>query len=86
VEGSIQAPTGRLVVMGCTDYEPDADRFAVPPGPLRLRVSRSNLDLATRTGVDSDQNPGTAEQVRIQIWPAPLAPATVLKRWHPNRR
>jgi hypothetical protein len=35
VEGSIEVRSGRLVVMGCTDYEPDAVRFAVPAGWLR---------------------------------------------------
>ena len=27
VEGSLEVPSGRLVVMGCTDYEPEAARF-----------------------------------------------------------
>ena len=48
VEGSIQVPSGWLVVMGCTDHQPDAARFAVAPGSVRLRVSRSNLDIAAR--------------------------------------
>ncbi|MEV0273814.1 hypothetical protein AB0H43_34000 [Hamadaea sp. NPDC050747] len=43
---SLRCASGRLVVMGCTDYEPDADRIAVPVGPLRLRASRCNLDAA----------------------------------------
>jgi hypothetical protein len=86
VEASIQVPSGRLVVMGCTDYQPDAARFAVAPGSVRLRVSRSNLDVAAQLDIDSDKSPATMERVRIQIWPAPSAPLAVLKRWRADRR
>ncbi len=40
VEGSLQVSSGRLVVMGCTDFEPDAARFEVPPGWVRARVAK----------------------------------------------
>jgi hypothetical protein len=86
VEGGIHVASGRLVVMDCTDYQPDAARFAVAPGSVRLRVSRSNLDLATRSDIDSDQSPATVERVGIQVWSAPPSPLTVLKRWRPDRR
>lgn len=86
VEGSVEVRSGRLVVMGCTDYEPDAVRFAVPTGLLRIRVTKSNLDAAARLGVRSDEDPDTTERIRIQVWPSePPEPTVVLKRWHPHQ-
>jgi hypothetical protein len=82
VEASLKTESGRLVVMGCTDYEPDAARFEVPPGWLRLRASRSNLDTAAALDVDSGKAPETMERVRIQVWPADPKDVTVIKRWN----
>jgi hypothetical protein len=82
VEASLAGESGRLVVMGCTDYEPDAARFGVPPGWLRLRASRSNLGTAAALDIDSAKAPETMERVRIQVWPAAPADATVVKRWN----
>jgi len=81
VEGSIEVRSGRLVVMGCTDFEPDAVRVTVPEGWLRIRVARSNLEAATRLGIHSDKERATTEHVRVQLWPAASAPPAVLKRW-----
>jgi hypothetical protein len=85
VEGSVEVRSGRLVVMGCTDYEPDAVRFAVPAGWLRIRVAKSNLEVAARLDVDSDEDPDTMERNRIQVWPSAPEPTVVLKRWHPQQ-
>ncbi len=82
VEASLKSESGRLVVMGCTDYEPDAVRIGVAPGWLRLRASRSNLDTASALDIDSAETPGTIERVRIQVWPAAPADVTVVKRWN----
>ena len=81
VEGSLQVRSGRLVVMGCTEHEPDAARFDVPTGWLRMRASGSNLATAGRAGVGSDEDPATTERLRIQVWPAPQQPAVVIRRW-----
>lgn len=80
VEGSLRVSSGRLVVMGCTDFEPDAARFSVPPGWMRVRVAKSNMAAAYAADIDSD-DPATMEQLEIQIWPAAAAPAVALKRW-----
>ena len=81
VEASICCSSGQLVVMGCTDFEPDARRFPVVTGWLRLRASQSNLDRAYRAGIDSDEDPQTMERLRLQAWPAAQAPVVVVKRW-----
>jgi hypothetical protein len=85
VEASLRSDSGRLVVMGCADYEPDAARFAVPAGWLRLRVAKSNVDQACALGIDSDEVPETMERLRIQVWPAEPAPAVVVKQWSQPR-
>ncbi|MEW2142553.1 hypothetical protein AB0869_07015 [Micromonospora vinacea] len=81
VEGSMQVRSGRIVVMGCTDYEPDAARIRVLVGPVRVRVASGNLAEAERLGVDSDEAPQTMERLRVQIWPAPSEKPVVVKRW-----
>ena len=83
VEGSLRVPSGRLVVMGCTDYEPDAARFPVPPGEIRVRAAGSNLAEAERLGVDSDEAPETMERLSVRVWPASSCDPVVLKRWSP---
>lgn len=83
VEGSLQVPSGRLVVMGCTDYEPEAARFGIPAGPVRVRAARRTLSEAERLGIDSDDDPATMERLRLQVWPAPQADPVVIKRWKP---
>ncbi len=84
VEGSVYVPSGRLVVMGCTDYEPEAHRFDVPAGWIRVRASRSNLAIANSLGVESNKDPTTMERILLQLWPAPTAPTVLLKRWTPK--
>lgn len=86
VEGSVKVRSGRLVVMGCSDYEPDAVRFGVPVGWLRMRVSRSNLEVAARLGIESDEDRANMQRIRIQVWPSAPQPPVVHKRWRPSRR
>ncbi|MFJ3339513.1 hypothetical protein [Streptomyces sp. NPDC086766] len=81
VEATLSVSLGRLMVLGCTDYAPDAATFEVPPGWNRVRVSRSNLARATQADIDSDESPETTEKIRIQVWPAAELPAKVIKRW-----
>jgi hypothetical protein len=81
VEASLRSDSGRLVVMGCTDYEPEAARFDVPTGWLRLRVAKSNLDQAYALDIDSAKVPETMERIRIQVWPAEPVESVVVKRW-----
>ncbi|MET7912712.1 hypothetical protein ABZS98_31510 [Streptomyces avermitilis] len=81
VEASLDVSSGRLVVLGCTDYAPDAATFEVASGWNRVRVSRGNLARAAQADVDSDESPKTTEKIRIQVWAAPESPATITKRW-----
>ncbi|MFF4821939.1 hypothetical protein ACFY20_02590 [Streptomyces sp. NPDC001312] len=81
VEATLNVSLGRLMVLGCTDYAPDAATFEVPPGSNRVRVSRSNLARAAQADIDSDESPETTEKIRIQVWPAAELPAKIIKRW-----
>ncbi|MFD8707692.1 hypothetical protein ACFV1W_34770 [Kitasatospora sp. NPDC059648] len=75
VEASLSISSGRVVVKGCTDYLPDAARFEIPAGAIRVRASRSYLDAPDCTdGVDA------TEFVRLQFWPGPLAGPRVIRR------
>ncbi|MFI6944316.1 hypothetical protein ACIBI4_34100 [Streptomyces sp. NPDC050418] len=81
VEAGLHVSRGRLTVMGCTDYGPDAASFEVHPGWNRVRVSQSNLARAAEADIDSDLSPETMERVRVQVWPSAEAPLRVIKRW-----
>jgi hypothetical protein len=83
VEGAFEVRSGTVVVMGCTDYFPEAARFGVPAGWTRIRASGSNLDAAARAQVDSDEDPATTERVLIQLWPGEPGPTIVRQRWTP---
>lgn len=80
VEASFHTPSGRLVVMGCTDYLGDAARFDAPADWTRARASRRNLAAAVRW-LESYEEPEATEELRLQIWPAPFSPPHVVKRW-----
>ncbi|MGW1976688.1 hypothetical protein [Streptomyces sp. NPDC001889] len=84
VEASLHTPSGRLIVMGCTDYLDDAARFDVPAGWTRARASRRNLAAAVRRS-ESDEEPEATEEVRLQVWPAPFSAPHIVKRWPPSQ-
>ncbi|WP_308368686.1 hypothetical protein [Streptomyces sp. ISL-36] len=85
VEASLNLTSGRLVVLGCTDYLPGAARFDMPAGWTRIRASRRNLAAAVHAGMGSDEAPETTEQLRLQAWPAPYSQPHIIKRWtHPD--
>lgn len=69
------------VDVGCTEYLPDAARFDMPAGRIRVRASRRNLAAAVHAGIESDEVPGTTEQLRLQAWPAPFTAPHIIKRW-----
>ena len=66
-ECSLDVPTGRIVLAGCTDYFPDAARIEVPPAVYRARIPYGALDTVSANGLDGD------DRYRVQLWPAPCA-------------
>jgi hypothetical protein len=73
-ECSIDVPSGRLVVAGCTDYFPDAARIELPPGPYRARVYYGNLSSLSKNGLNGD------DHYRVILWESKLGPLQTLKR------
>ncbi|MEU7876279.1 hypothetical protein [Dactylosporangium sp. NPDC049140] len=72
-ECSLRSPSGRLRLTCPTYGEHDGDRFDVPAGGLRLRVSLTHelLTAQSRTG--------SPFPLRLQLWPAPPKPPVVVK-------
>lgn len=79
VEGSIELKSGRVVVMGCTEYFPHARRFDVQPGTYRV--------LAVMVGIDSIKNEWdpAGDKYMVYLWPGPARPPQLLKHWNSDR-
>ena len=76
VEAGFDCPSGKLVVAGMTDYEPDAARLAVKAGPLGVRVNFAGLDTLSEDELDGD------DRYVVQLWPeAQPEGVQVLKGW-----
>lgn len=73
-ECSLEVPSGKIVVAGCTDYFPDARRIIVEPGTYRARISYSDLDTLSEDGLDGD------DKYTIALWLADAIEPKVLKR------
>jgi hypothetical protein len=73
-ECSLEAPTGRIVIAGCTDYFPDAARIEVKPGTYRARISYGSLDTLSEDGLDG------SDHYRVQIWQATAIEPRVIKQ------
>jgi len=73
-ECSIDVPTGRLVIAGCTDYFAEASRIEVEPGCYRARVYYGSLASLSDDGLDGD------DHYRIVLWRGEPIPPRVLKR------
>ena len=73
-ECSLDVPTGRLVIAGCTDYFPDAARIEVPPGTYRARISYGSLNTLSEDGLDGE------DRYQIQLWQGSATGPHVLKQ------
>jgi hypothetical protein len=73
-ECSIEIPSGRLVVAGCTDYFPEAQRIQVVPGAYRARIFYGRLDSLSEDGLDGE------DHYKVSLWPSETTGPVVLKR------
>ncbi|MFH1987676.1 MAG: hypothetical protein ABIK25_08625 [Pseudomonadota bacterium] len=75
VEASINIPSGKLVVMGCTGYLPDAARIEVQPGSYQL--------LSLAGGIESIQTEWEPANdiYRVYLWPGQERKPHLIKRW-----
>lgn len=76
VEGSIEVPTGRVVVMGCTQYFPDAPRFEIEPGTYRL------LAVMQGTGSIKNEWDPAEDKYLVYLWPGAARQPRLLKHWN----
>lgn len=53
-ECSLNVPSGKIVVMGCTDYIPEAKRIIVNPGVYRLYIKYGNLDKISEDALEGE--------------------------------
>lgn len=79
VEGSFASPTGKITVMGCTDFFPDASRLDVEPGSYRFIY----LVSGART-IQTEWEPAD-DLYSLYIWPAERRALHLLKAWKPAR-
>lgn len=61
---TLALPSGRLQVMGCTDYAHDAFQAATKPGTYQVRISYFDLDKLSEDGLDGD------DRYLVQLWPS----------------
>ena len=73
LECSIEIPSGRLMIAGCTDYFPDAARVSLLPGSYRARIYYAHLDSLSEDGLDGN------DEYRVVLWPAPPSGLKILK-------
>ena len=73
-ECSLDVPSGRIVILGCTDYLPDAARFEVSPGSYRARIYYGSL-----ADVSADALTGN-DKYRIVLWKDSPCPVRILKQ------
>jgi hypothetical protein len=53
---SIECLTGRLVVAGCSDYFPDAQRINIVPGKYNVKVGYKNLEDISDDGLEGNDS------------------------------
>ena len=75
VEGSIDLPSGSLVVMSCTGYLPDAPRIPARSGTHQLLFLARGLDTI-------DDEAGPAEDLyRVYLWLGSERAPRLIKSW-----
>ena len=62
-ECCIQIDTGRIVLAGCTDYFPDAERIECSPGTYHVLVGYKGLNTISDDGLDGN------DSYHIFLWP-----------------
>lgn len=74
-EASIHVPSGRLVVMGCTTYLPEASRIDIPPGEYQV------LSLASGLGSITAESESADDLYTVYLWPGEKHEPTLVKHW-----
>lgn len=75
VEASFAIPTGKLVVMGCTDYMPDAPRIDLRAGNYQVLYAVSGVDT-----IVTEWEPAQ-DKYALYLWPGMPREAKLIKHW-----
>jgi hypothetical protein len=75
IDISIDIPSGKIVVAGCTDYFPDAARISVEPGSYRARVFYGELN-----SVSVDDCEGN-DKYKVALWLGEAVNPKFMKRY-----
>jgi hypothetical protein len=75
VEGSMNIPSGVLIVLSPTMAQADTEDISVIPGMYRLRSYARGLDTLSEDGLDG------SDEYRAVLWPAPWQPLEVIKQF-----
>jgi hypothetical protein len=62
IEASIEIPSGKIVVAGCTEYFPDAARISVTPGVYQVRVFYAGLNSVNADGSNA------TDRYQVALW------------------
>ena len=62
-ECELRVTSGTLVVMGATDYQPDAPRLEAAPGTYAVRVYSYGLNTLSPDGLDG------SDRYKLVLWP-----------------
>lgn len=76
-ECSIPVPGQRLMVKGCSDYEPDAFVTDVPSPRMSMRILWAGLDSIDEYGIEGK------DRYAVQLWPGTLHGISYPKRRTP---
>ena len=55
-ECTVEVPSGRVVIAGCTDYFPDAACIELAPGSYRARIYYGGLSSLSEDGLLGDDH------------------------------
>ena len=78
IAASLDIPSGCLVVMGCTDYLPEAPRIELPAGTYQLLYLVSGVASITHESDPAD------DRYIVHLWPGPPREPILLKHWRPS--
>ena len=78
VESSFEIPSGKLIVMSCTGYVPDAPCIEVTPGTYRALFLASGIET-----IKAEWEPAN-DLYTVYLWPGEKCEPKLLKHWQRN--
>ncbi len=73
-ECSIEIPSGRIVIAGCTDYFPEASRIEVEPATYQARIYYGDLNILSEDELEGNDN------YKIALWCGEVIKPKIIKQ------